>query len=71
MVKVANWCKASFRFLSFAKSSSYDEKSVKVVERVLLYKTWALMSLRLVLFVINFNSENFFIKRAKVPRKEQ
>ena len=60
--KASNCCKSSYRLLSFAKS--YDEKSLRAVERILLYKSQVFACARLINFAIEFNSENYFVKQA-------
>ena len=67
--RAKRWCKETFGFLSFAKPR-YDDKSLATVERILVIKSWALMSVRLVLVVINLSSKNYFIKQAKLIRED-
>ena len=51
MQRLAKWCKSTFGFLSSAKT--YDEKSLKVVERILLIKVRACLFLRFGLYLWN------------------
>ena len=64
--KVCCWSKSSFDFLSSAKAKTYDEKSLQQVNSVLLFKLRVFLVLRLILYVLNIYSANYFIKEAKV-----
>ena len=63
---VCCWSKSSFDFLSSAKAKTYDEKSLQQVNSVLLFKLRVFLVLRLILYVLNIYSANYFIKEAKV-----
>ena len=63
---VCCWSKSSFDFLSSAKAKTYDEKSLQQVNRVLLFKLRMFLVLRLILYVLNVYSANYFIKEARL-----
>ena len=64
--RVCCWSKSSFDFLSSAKAKTYDEKSLQQVNRVLLFKLRMFLVLRLILYVLNVYSANYFIKEARL-----
>lgn len=61
------WCKCAFSFLSSAKL--YDEKSLKLTERILLVKAQVFCCGRLLAILLDYNSGNYYIKRAKLLRE--
>ena len=67
MQRLASWCKSAFGFLSSAKS--YDEKSLKEVDRILLIKVRASLCLRFGLYLWNHYSKNYFIQRAELLKE--
>ena len=63
-LKAIHCCKSTFGFLCTAAESHHDEKSVKIVEKLLLYKAQACLLVRLGLFVNNFFSKGYYVKKA-------
>lgn len=62
--KKASCCKSTFSFLSSAQT--YDEKSLKKVETILLYKVRAFLAARLILTLVGIFSKSYFIRKARL-----
>ena len=62
---VAVFCKAHFGFLTSTRSS-YDEKSLRLIDTIMLYKARAALLVRFGLFLNNYYSEGYFIEKARL-----
>ena len=66
--RLTSCCKSTFGFLSCGKT--YDEKSLNVVERILLIKSQGLCAIKLILVAMSYDSDYYFIDKAEKQREK-
>ena len=64
--RAANCCVSTFGFLSSTRT--YDEKSLKQVERILVYKARVAMAMKFGLYLLSFFSPKSYFDRAMLLR---